>query len=162
MSKLSYEQKMDIIEKYQKKGAPIHVVPIAHEMGINVYKAEYGDDNISGNIVREDGNEGDSGYAIYVNKNHSYERRRFTIAHELAHFILHEDKIGDGIFDDALYRSGLSNKLEVEANKLAADILMPFSLLVPKIEGGIININKLAKEFEVSTQAMSIRLGVPQ
>ena len=49
-----------------------------------------------------------SGYAIFVNKGDRYKtRQRFTIAHKIAHFILHREAIGDGIVDDALYRSGL-------------------------------------------------------
>lgn len=65
---------------------------------------------------------GTSGVAIYVNKGHHVNRRRFTTAHEIAHFILHQDFIGDGIADDGLYRSKLSNAMEAQANKLAADI----------------------------------------
>ena len=56
-------------------------------------------------------------------------RRRFTIAHEIAHFLLHRDKIGDQLSDDAMYRSSLSSDDERAANRLAADILMPMGLI---------------------------------
>jgi len=161
MSKLSYTKKRRIIKKYQNN-LPVRIISIAHEMGIRVFKVEYNTDDISGNIVYDEEYGGDSGYAIYVNKKHSDVRRRFTTAHEIAHYVLHEDSIGDGIVDDALYRSGLSNKLEVEANTFAANILMPLSLLTKQLEEGIFDINKLSEKFKVSSQAMSIKLGVPQ
>jgi Zn-dependent peptidase ImmA (M78 family) len=63
--------------------------------------------------------------------------------------------------DDALYRSRLSNNIEAQANRQAADILMPFHLINPLIDSGITDIQKLAERFHVSASAMSIRLGVP-
>ncbi|WP_404947949.1 ImmA/IrrE family metallo-endopeptidase [Roseovarius sp. TE539] len=79
----------------------------------------------------------------------------------MAHYVLHERKIGDGIFDDALYRSGLPHQEKVQANALAADILMPRDRVreMQRLHGD--NINYLANLFWVSEQAMSIRLGVP-
>lgn len=62
--------------------------------------------NISGRIVR--GGNGRAGYYIKVNGAHSPYRKRFTLAHEIAHHLLHRDQIGDGIEDNALYRSRLS------------------------------------------------------
>lgn len=111
-------------------------------------------------IRRNDESRG--GFDIYVNASHPEVRRRFTIAHELAHVILHPNLIGDGITDDALYRSGLSNSVEAQANKLAADILMPRDKLSEYISQGITNVAELARTFNVSEQSMAIRLGVPQ
>lgn len=135
---------------------PIKVVPLAKALGINVYGADWPND-ISGKIQKEVGRGGGSDFAIYVNKNHPQTRRRFTVAHEIAHYVLHEDEIGDGIFDDALYRSGLSDRIEVQANNLAADILMP-ERAVKQSYKKITDVADLAQKFNVSTQAMSIRL----
>lgn len=79
----------------------------------------------------------------------------------MAHFILHRDKIGSGITDDGLYRSRLSNTIEVEANKLAADILMPWHLLNQRISPEVRSVEEMAEIFNVSKSSMSIRLGVP-
>ncbi|RBI67053.1 hypothetical protein DQW77_17790 [Roseovarius sp. TE539] len=116
---------------------------------------------ISGKIQKDTTRGGESGFAIFVNSGHPAVRRRFTIAHEIAHYVLHERKIGDGIFDDALYRSGLPHQEKVQANALAADILMPRDRVreMQRLHGD--NINYLANLFWVSEQAMSIRLGVP-
>jgi len=112
-------------------------------------------DSMSG-MIRKEGDD----CKIYVNKSHFETRRRFTIAHEIAHFILHKDLIGDGIVDDALYRSNLSNKIEAQANSFAAEILMPWDLL-NKYLPTYNNVSDLARIFNVSKSAMSIRLGVP-
>jgi Zn-dependent peptidase ImmA (M78 family) len=159
MNNILDDQVIDIIKKHQIK-PPIDVVAIAHGLQINVYTA-LGTDNISGKIVKDNKFGGSSGYAIFVNKNDASTRQRFTIAHEIAHFILHKDEIGDGIVDDALYRSGLSNKKEAEANKLAAEILMPWHLINIFMNEKIKTIQALANIFQVSESAMSIRLGVP-
>ncbi len=151
-------EQLSIIKGHQKQ-APVEVVPIAQELGMDVYRVPGWPDNLSGMIRLAP--EDDERYAIYVNGDHHLNRRRFTIAHETAHFVLHKNQIGDGIVDDALYRSGLSNRIEAQANRLAAEILMPWHLLDPYIDTGIDDVGQLAKIFVVSRSAMSIRLGVP-
>jgi len=113
-------------------------------------------------IVKNNKRGGESGFAIYVNAAHPLVRRRFTIAHEIAHYILHENLIGDGIAEDALLRAGLSNAVERQANAMAADILMPWHLIKDLQENGIETIDGLATILQVSKDAMSYRLlGVP-
>ena len=159
---VTYNAAMEIIRKHQKS-APVPVVKIAHELGCKVYRAKGWPDNLSGKVKRIPENKGGSHFAIYANATHAKTRRRFTFAHEIAHCILHGDEIGDGISEDALYRSGLTTKQETEANRLAADILMPWHLLKRAMEGGNhpITIPALAETFRVSKSAISARLGVP-
>lgn len=153
-------KKLKILNDYiDQSEPPIHVIPLAEKLGINVYKAPW-PRSVSGKIQRDQKRGGESGYAIFVNQSHTEKRRRFTIAHEIAHFVLHEHLIGDGLYDDALYRSGLTNKEETEANRLAADILMPRRLLTEFSFVGD-DVESLARQFNVSEHAMSIRLGVP-
>ncbi|WP_288741414.1 ImmA/IrrE family metallo-endopeptidase [uncultured Rheinheimera sp.] len=145
------------ISKFQDK-LPVKLSNIANELGLIVKSATL-DTGISGEIKREGQN-----FLIRVNRHDVKERQRFTVAHEIAHFLLHRDLIGDGIVDDLLYRSGLTDTLEAEANRLAADILMPWSKVnefyhsMPnvKIEE---RIEKIANAAEVSITAVKIRLG---
>jgi Zn-dependent peptidase ImmA (M78 family) len=123
-----------------------------------VYRVTSWPDATSGMIARDPERGGSSGFAIYVNAKHSEVRRRFTIAHEVAHFVLHRDLIGDGITEDALYRSGLSDAVEREANGLAAEILMPRHLVREAVHGGMSGLPELATRFNVSQQAMEFRL----
>lgn len=117
---------------------------------------------VSGQIARE----GD-GYIIRVNRNEARERQRYTIGHELSHFLLHRDVIDnspDGITDNVLYRSGAPENIEYEANRLAADLVMPMPLVERKLRedfGGVVTdatIESLAASFDVSKAAMEIRL----
>ncbi len=59
-----------------------------------------------------------------------------------------------------MYRSGLSTIAEVQANRLAAQILMPLFLIEKAIQSGVASIEALANKFAVSKDAMRIRLGV--
>src|SRR3546814_10440196 len=69
--------------------------------------------------------------------------------------------IGDGVTDDAMYRSNLSSAVEVRANRMAADILMPWHLIREATDKGIDTVERLAEYFDVSRSTMSIQLGVP-
>lgn len=149
-----------IISAHQKK-APVETVEIAEALGIKVYKVGNWPENLSAMIRLDPERGGDSGYAIYVNSKHPRVRRRFSIAHEIAHFALHRNLIGDGITDDALYRSNMSNSVEAQANRMAADILMPWHLIREATEQGVDTVEALAKYFDVSKSTMSIQLGVP-
>lgn len=137
---------------------PIKVGEIAKSLDIVVKKATLSS-GISGEIKETNGV-----CTIRINRHDIKARQRFTLAHEIAHFLLHRDKIGDGITDDILYRSSLSDALEAQANRLAADIIMPWFLLKKglecrtdcKIEE---KIEQIAIEAEVSPTAIKIRLG---
>ena len=150
------ERALQIIRRHQGS-APIDLVRIANGLGVAIYLDDTLPDDVSG-VLNRDG----KGHFILVNRNHHINRQRFTLAHELAHFVLHRDKIGDGIEDTALYRSRLSNKQEWEANKLAADILMPWYLVEQfSKEHNNPPLKDYAKKFRVSKSAMAIRLGIP-
>lgn len=157
MNSNTLERKLGIVNDHiENSQLPIKVIPLAKALGINVFATDW-PQKISGKIQKDEDRGGASGFAIYVNKNHPETRRRFTVAHEIAHYVLHETEIGDGIFDDALYRSGLSNQIEIQANGLAADILMPKNALEQRYADDV-DVVELAREFNVSTEAMSIRL----
>ncbi|WP_225768501.1 ImmA/IrrE family metallo-endopeptidase [Inquilinus sp. Marseille-Q2685] len=149
--------KMEIIKRHQNS-APVDVFAIAKDLGLSVYLFDDWPDDLSGVIAKD--SESPGGYLIGVNGKHARTRQRFTVAHEIAHFVLHEELIGDGLTEDALYRSRLSNSIEAQANRMAADILMPWKLInqVPPPEWSV---KDLARRMGVSPSSMAIRLGVP-
>lgn len=151
-----------IIAKHQTH-APVDVVAIAADLGINVWETKSFPSDISGKIFRDPVNGGrPTGFSILVNANHSLPRKRFTIAHEIAHFILHKNRLESGeLIDDAMYRSGVTDREETGANRFAADILMPYSLIRSLIKAGIRTPEQLASALQVSLPAMKIRLGLP-
>lgn len=150
-----------VIESHQAN-LPVKVGAIASALGIEVKVATL-DIGISGEIFPI--YPGSSSFKIRINKHEVRPRQRFTLAHEIAHFLLHRSMIGDGISDNILFRSKLSNELEVEANRLAADILMPIDAVRAWQEAN----NEMSKRdsvaplavlFDVSEDAMAIRLGI--
>lgn len=150
-----------IIERYQGE-QPMRIGALAQELGV-VVKVSSLSVGISGEIRPIDRPGAD--FIIRVNRHEHKNRQRFTIAHELSHFLLHLDKIGEGIADNGLYRSQLSSQIEAEANKLAADILMPWNVIQEKLaEYSNFDvedrIEKIATDLGVSTIALNIRLGI--
>ncbi|MCY4522409.1 MAG: ImmA/IrrE family metallo-endopeptidase [Caldilineaceae bacterium] len=146
-----------IIKKHQRK-IPVQVVKIAKALGAEVRTTTNWDDNLSGKILKRRMRNGKIGYVIFVNGNHHPNRQRFTIAHEIAHIVLHKNLIGNGIVTDGLYRSGLSNTIEWSANKFAGDMLMPSERVIELLDEGVDSIDELANEFQVSRAAMSIQM----
>jgi Zn-dependent peptidase ImmA (M78 family) len=145
-----------IIERFQQE-APVDIMGIADALGLRVWEDDI--NPYSGKITRDPEFGGPSGYSIIVNAVEPTTRKRFTIAHEVAHFILHSDELLKEDLAETLYRGGLSDSKEAEANKLAADILMPLSLIEKLIAQGVRSIEELADAMEVSKTAIGIRLG---
>lgn len=146
------------IEAFQD-APPIRLPELARALGVPIKAATLGP-GISGEI-RPDGGEG---FVIRINRHDPAKRQRFTVAHELAHYLLHRSEIGTGIEDDVLYRSELSDRREQQANRLAADILMPGDLLAEAREAaeekGVGDVVLyLADLFAVSEAAMRIKVG---
>ena len=141
------------------KVAPIDVQTIAVRLGLAVYQMQLAP-GVSGILLREPAYQTPSGFAVMVNRAEAYVRQRFTAAHEIGHFILHRDRIGNRVEDNYLLRAeGMSNAMEVEANKFAADMLMPWPMLNAHIQSGTSSVASLAGAFEVSEIAMAIRIG---
>lgn len=146
-----------LIETFQD-AAPVRLPELAQALGVSV-KASTLAPGISGEIRPLNG-----GFVIRINRHDPIKRQRFTVAHELAHFLLHREQIGSGIKDDVLYRSSLSDRREHQANRLAADILMPEALLTEAYEAaeekGVGDVPLyLSDLFGVSESAMRIKVG---
>jgi Zn-dependent peptidase ImmA (M78 family) len=156
------------------RSAAVDVELIATALGVQIHN-EVAADNLSGFLIRDV----ESKRAmIGVNSTHSAARKRFTIAHEIAHFLLHE---GDVLHVDQREGVDLGLRMkrrdpgsslgiddeEKEANLFAAELLMPTSFLetdllemkasAPQDEDEDI-VEALAKRYDVSIQAMTFRL----
>lgn len=142
----------DLIEPFCRS-APVDLEGMTRVLGIDLDFESELPSNVSGKIRRSD-----RGFSIEVNRHHSPARRRFTLAHEIAHYLLHRDLMEQGIVDDAMYRSGFPSAVETEANALAAELLMPRDLVRTVYRAGVMDIPHLCKVFGVSEDAMRIRL----
>jgi Zn-dependent peptidase ImmA (M78 family) len=157
-------------------GSPIDVEEVARALGVAV-RFESTSADVSGALFRRGGRA-----IIGVNPDHPHTRQRFTIAHEVGHFILHRDDLhmdeanaypNESQAKHRLLRDQVSAQAtdpkEIEANRFAAALLMPAFILKGTLAPYNLplkqmDIEKLAGEYEVSLQAMAFRLanlGVP-
>lgn len=139
----------DIIEYFDAKLAPVPVIAFANALGVRVLKSYSLDKD--GELYFED--EERRRPVITTNARQHINRRRFTVAHELGHLMMHELKNHNRDTDDCIY-----DPIETEANVFAANLLMPRSILDRYIGLGMVDLNALARHFKVSPAAMSIRL----
>ncbi|SMG42639.1 protein of unknown function [Marivirga sericea] len=147
--------------KLTKQEKPsIDVTEIANRLGINIIRKSLGND-LSGVLVLK----GDNHSVIGIDIAQGPQRERFTIAHELGHYILHRKLKSTFIDEKITFTRGNAKGIhEVEANAFAASLLMPKFLLEKNIlsfeskEIGEEQIEELAKEYKVSNIAMTYRL----
>lgn len=121
----------------------VDVKEIANKLGFDVYGTSFQDDNISGKVIHNDDCK-----EIYV-ADESYERQRFTIAHEIGHIILHHEA-GESI-NEIDYRTSDKNfnRKEFQANAFASALLMPEKDAI-KTWNSLQDIDDFAEYFEVS------------
>lgn len=141
---------------------PVDVEAVADYLGLEIVPRRFpAEDRTSGALLRRDGSA-----IIVVNAAHAPVRKRFTIAHEIGHFVLHDDEVHVDQFRNEKSSDGTHAK-EIEANAFAAELLMPeeivtklvgrFSMMAldPETEE---HVKKVARQLEVSAEALTIRL----
>lgn len=130
--------------------------------------------NAKGIIVSEDDCDGYSGMLVVVNDKalisvkksvRENGRKRYTIAHELGHYVLPDhitkDKKVFRCSDEQLNAFGKNKTKEVEANIFASELLMPEQLFKPRVAHADITkklIRELTEEFQTSLTATCMRL----
>lgn len=103
---------------------------------------------------------GPEDFRIIVPIHTSALRDRFTIAHELGHFVVHylwKRKNGSFTSDTMVALRKGSDRVEWEANWFAAALLMPKNAFTQSFESNGRSLNKTAKEFDVSLSAAEVR-----
>lgn len=151
-----YRPPMEVATSFLDR-APVPLLEMATDLGLIVDVDSHLPPDASGLIAREHGPDGDR-YRISINGLDGAARQRFTLAHEIAHFLLHREFLDSEVTDDRVYRSRLGTAMERQANRLAAQLLMPANLVRVAWESGAREAAALARAFDVSTQAMEIRL----
>lgn len=138
----------DLLKGSGNKHLPINVDKVAEFVGLKVEPFSFPDE-VSGLLKAELG-------IVGVNSNHHPNRQRFTIAHEIGHYVLGHEIIKDkDLIDDTNTDSSSTN--EQEANFFASALLMPASLIKENVKENI-DIPKIASLFKVSEQAITIRI----
>lgn len=158
----------ELLDRYQIKEPPVDVEKICEKHGLSVLRKDV--ESISGFIVRNDGKT-----VIGVNSSNVQVRQRFTIAHELGHYLLHSPNTDDVHIDSGFevrFRDELSSqgtdRSEQEANFFAAELLMPQKFLesdlknignLDLVDGEFLeSLENLAQKYTVSRQSLLFRL----
>jgi Zn-dependent peptidase ImmA (M78 family) len=142
---------------------PVPIERLAHRCGAQIVYEPF-EGELSGLLYRDTDQ-----IVIGVNALHAKNRQRFTIAHEVAHLLLHS---GQDLFIDrnfsVRHRDDTSAHAvdpdEMAANAFAAELLMPASMVAQDVGTGIFDIEddemiqRLALRYRVSQLAMTIRL----
>jgi len=147
----------DILREHWNGSIPVDPGKIAESLGVRVVPvgtlltpAEY-----SGYFKRSDPELG--GPVIRYNRNDPLVRKRFTVAHEIGHFVLgHNDAPRD---TPENFSASTTDSRERSANQFAAELLMPENAVRQAAMGGrFSSVEELADVFKVSGLAMSFRL----
>jgi Zn-dependent peptidase ImmA (M78 family) len=135
---------------------PVDPAWIAGKMGIRVVEASL-DVDVAGFLIKEIGRDAE----IYLNASDSRQRRRFTCAHELGHYVRRAGSPDRGEWGYLDRRDSLSSRgtdpEEIWANGFAAALLMPEDLVRERFRG-MPDPVLLAYAFGVSSDAMGNRL----
>lgn len=154
-NRLAREKAVNILKMYRIVEPPINVDRIAKLLGFEVVPFDFPNEVSAVIRIQE------STKAIGVNQNHTKARQRFSTAHEIGHYLSghenfsHEKKIvvdPEKKYLDPQYRD------EQEADEFAAELLMPEHMLKVDVLEKKLEIEELAKRYEVSEQAMLIQL----
>jgi Zn-dependent peptidase ImmA (M78 family) len=150
-----------LLEQHTLKQAPVDVFQLSKNLGIRVYEDKLPED-ISGILdLRKTP-------LVLVNSDQNINRRRFSLAHEIGHFILHRPT-GIHVDKQTYFRNANSSlgleTIEIEANRFAAELLMPSDLIGAELGKYTDLIDRdddvlvpLAGKFQVSIMAMSFRI----
>lgn len=160
MREIAIEQKAMLqLKKLGIEKIPVPIEDVAKMLNVSIGTAPNSD--LSGILIRKK----NSGL-IGVNSDDTYPRQRFTIAHELAHFLLEKKDTFVDTKKEIFYRDSVHiGENEKIANKFAAAILMPKNSLkrdfIKLFQGKLFqdkDLEYLAERYLVSKEAMKYRL----
>lgn len=127
---------------------PIDPILIAKAMGLEVFTATLPRD-VSGQIFYKE-------KKIFVEQTDFITRQVFSVAHELGHYVLHNDGTSHTSLRDTTTTQGIDTK-EIEANCFAANLLMPQDEVLHLVGLGFA-VDSMASYLGVSPIAMEYRL----
>lgn len=121
-------QILDLALRCKQDDGSVDIVQLASMAGVDVYGIDE-PDNFGAEITHISH---EDKFEIVVNTTHTLNQQRFSIAHELAHFILHPEKIRQygrlrKEADSSTY--SYSPEIEQEADEFGIDLLIPEKLL---------------------------------
>ncbi|WP_306110778.1 MULTISPECIES: ImmA/IrrE family metallo-endopeptidase [Roseovarius] len=142
-----------------KLGKAASVRELAERLGLDVHQVDL-PNGMAGRLVSDPFS--DSGFAIEVNKRHSVLSRRFTVLHEIGHFLLHADRM-DPLADAMLLSRGddefyFNQGQEREANAVADVLLFGDGAIEAAASLHRGDLDALSKHFGVTRNMISVAM----
>ncbi len=157
------------IREIQAEGLPVNLSKIADRLGIAIdHMNNLHPYTMKNYFTHRDGfitYHPYFGFEISIRNDLPSNRYRFTLANEIAHYLLHKDTIESFGSMDRGNESGFVDRREAQSNKLAAEILMPINVIndmLKKSNVNSISMKALADMVGVTENAMRIRLRMPR
>lgn len=155
----------EVLKEFAITSAPIPIVKIMSSLGFKVVLQNYEEENLSG-IIGVDIKLFDkigTDKIVSVSRKDTLGHQRFTIAHELCHYIFDFDRNSLEPYYDGYDASRAGAETEVRANTFAANLLMPKNIFIEQYERYISLpkydlVLQLADEFKVSPTAVKKRM----
>lgn len=158
MFKKAAQQVNALLEEFSIKSVPVPIEEMVEKGGIEISyapSAEY-----SGMLLRKS----DGNVLMGINNSENIQRMRFTIAHELGHYLLDTADHVTVDYRNKIYSTNKPDKERV-ADYFAANILMPESIIrndfKKQTKSGVFfeeNLSEMADRYQVSKEAIKYRL----
>ncbi len=148
----------ELLKRYNITDPPVDLRVIVEKVGLEYQEVDYFPDDVDALIVPMN-----ERIIAAVNKNQSITRRRFSLAHELCHHLLHHDR---SVLDDQItidsqlliaHETSSKDPYEAEADIFAGELLVPLPMLKQHFRSGL-TAPDVARIFAVSEHVASIAI----
>ena len=137
----------------------VDIYKLAEALGCKVEEVDFDPPQVSARVIRNKATDSSYAYTIQVSRRDSTRRKKFSVAHEISHIVLHDD--GKSNFVELRQPSGSYDARnlfkETQANMLAAALLLPADQ-VRKAWYEVKSVDQVADIFSVTTTAAYNRL----
>ncbi|MFG6080474.1 ImmA/IrrE family metallo-endopeptidase [Paracoccus litorisediminis] len=142
----------------------VDVEGIVRDLGIILKPSEILPIGIHGRLVMDI-----DGWEMHLNRQDSDLRRRYTMAHMIGHWVMHQDLLGMGLCEGEDYSQDplddyaneeIGRAEEENANVFASELLLPAGLVLPLAEKANMSLGEAAKRLRCSVSGLQIRMEV--
>ncbi len=149
---------LNVLKECRITDPPVDLLIITKKYGLEYQEVDYFEDGVDAMIIKLDGR-----VIAAVNQNSSFNRRRFSLAHELCHHLYHQDR--SALIEDVsidfpegdVYSESSKDPFEAEADIFAGELLVPLPMLKKHFRSGQTAAD-IAHIFAVSESVASIAI----
>ena len=146
------EKAQSILKMAHITQAPVEIETVAEALGFKVVPFAFPNQRKGMVVIEQDIK------AIGVNETHPKSLQRYTVAHELGHYLNGHSHFENQLIEDETRFHDHHFQQEREADLFAAELLMPKDFLEKDLAEMGLDIPKLLEKYQVSEQALWIRL----